>query len=510
VTLSTDSKHTAHARWHSAQLGTIARGSGFAFVGLLGGAILQYLYNVVLAHIYGAHYTGIFAFSLSIISIAAIVGQLGTKEALLCYVSIYHSSHQYRLLKGIMLYGFGLGIIGSIFSSVIVFNMAEFIGLWAKKPEISGTLKILSVAIPLLALINLIASSLQAVKRLDKSSVIREIGRPAAIMFALFLIIFRRESFHKFLFLYTIILGILVIIGFNLLRTEFGDLQEVKKAEFHILEWFRFSIPVLFLDIFRTTSGWLDVLILGFLAISTDIGVYFAALRTAFLITLPLGAFNAIFSPIVADLWRKRDLPNLEHSFMTTTRWTAIITLLLGGITIILRDDLMSIFGFEFVSGGAILLIILFGRMVNGLTGGVGRLLIMTGHPQVELFNTILSSALLAIAMLWLVPNYGILGAAVANSAVVTLMNILKLLEVWYIIGIQPYRKSYYKPFVAFIVSLVAGGIFCQITDGQPVAIKLLLIPIVVTTLYFTVLFILKLEEDDKVLLQKLIRARAI
>jgi len=503
VTSTTDSKHTAHTRWRSAQLGIIVRGSSFAFVGLLGGALLQYLYNVALARIYGAHYTGIFAFSLSIISIAAIIGQLGSKEVLLRYVAIYRGSHQFQLLKGVLFYGLGLGLIGSFSLAIVVFNWADSISLWAHKPEVAKALKILSITIPLLTFVSLIASSLQAAKRLDKSSLVREIGRPAAILFALVIVFFYRQSFQRFLNIYILSLFVLVGIGIGLFWTEFRALKKVKTIEFKTREWFRFSVPVLFLDVFRTTSGWIDVLVLGFFAVSTDVGVYFAALRTAFLITLPLGAFNAVFAPVVADLWRKRDLDNLDHSFMTTTRWTVITTLLIGSVAVILRNDLMSIFGAEFASGGAILLIILFGRVVNGLTGGVGRLLIMTGHPQVELFNTILSSTLLIIAMLWLVPRYGIWGAAIVNSAVVILMNLLKLIEVWRIIGIQPYRKSYYKPFVAFIVTLIAGWFFYRGIQQQSVFVKMVLISVMMTVVYAAILVLLKLEEDDRLLFQK-------
>ena len=73
----------------------------------------------------------------------------------------------------------------------------------------------------------------------------------------------------------------------------------------------------------------------------------------------------------------------------------------------------------------------------------------MTGHTRVKLLNSALSVAL-AIGLNWiLIPPMGIVGAALAAVGSIAIVNILRLLQVRLLVGVQPYDTSWLKPIAA-------------------------------------------------------------
>lgn len=488
-----------------ARAATIARGSTYAFLGLGGGAVLQFVYNVVMARAYGAAGVGAFAFGLSIATIAATVGQLGTQEALLRYGAAYRGTADVRLQRGLLGLGFGVGIAGAALAGVVLGLSSDWIARLAGKPEAAAMLLAFAVSVPFMGIIRLASASLQGAKRLDLSSLMSEVGRPVAVLVALCVGIALTLSIDKVMAVYVVATAGVALGGLAAVAHVYRAAMRTDPA-YSAREWARFVGPVMLLDLFRSSTAWTDTLLLGFTASSEEVGVYFAALRVALVITLPLAAFNAVLAPIAAELWHKQDVNGLRSAFRTATRWTLTAVLPLGVLAAILRDEIMSVFGAEFAAagGGLVLLLLIVGRVVNGATGGVGRLLIMTGNERVELVNTVIWSALVVTLMLLVVPRYGMVGAALVTGGVIAFMNVLKLIQVRWIVGIQPYDWTYLKPLAAAAASALVGmaadvGLASTPSVGRAVAVSLL-----VAATYIGTLWTLRLDDDDRMILDLL------
>ncbi len=481
---------------------TIARGGGVAILALMLGAILQYGYNLGLARSFGPSKTGQFIFALSLISIAAIVGQFGAQELLLRYVASYRGLQNETHLRGVLKLGFTLGIVGSLLMTALILACSPLIAEFAHKPEMAATLRDLAWLTPLFAIANIMAAALQGAKRMGKAVVIREIGRPLAILAALFVSLLLSNSFASFITMNIGMAVLMACIGLFWLRGEFLAIGLRGISVYRLTEWLSFSFSVMLMDIFRSTSGWLDTLVLGFFVPVEDIAIYFAAVRTALLSTLVLAGFNAILAPLSADLWHQRDLRQLETVYRITTRWTCTLILPITVATILVRYELMAIFGDDYTKAGAILLIMILGRTVNGLTGGVGRMLVMTGHERVELINTIITTAAMIIGMAWAATHYGMTGVAVVSSVLIVLANITKLLQVYWFTGLQPYHPSYFKLIPATIISTLIG-MFCYYQlQTFPHLVILVIVPSIVFVSYSVMIVLLGIEPEDKNILK--------
>lgn len=488
-------------------IAAIARGSGIVMLGLVAGAILQYAYNLGLARMYGAAATGQFVFALSLISIAAIVGQLGAGDLALRYVASYRGQGDRARLRGVLLTALAQGLCGAATFGLLLWLGADRIAAAAGKPQVAPLLRNLLPLVPLLTLIAILAAAFQGAQRLERTVLLREIGRPLAIVLSLLIAWSLAASFSQFLYLNVAMLALVVFGGALLFWHEFADARRVPAAHFKGREWLRFSLPVMLMDVFRAGAGWLDTLILGFFVAAEDVAIYFAALRTALLLTIVLAAFNAILAPLAADLWARRDLEQLGQVFRTTTRWTVALVLPSTVAVILVRAELMALFGDAYAGAGLVLLLIILGRAVNGMTGGVGRMLVMTGHQRVELFNTAASTVAMLLGMAWAAQRFGLIGVAAVNSAVIASMNLLKLLEVRLLIGIQPYGWSYLKLLAATLLAGLGGWWSYHLLAGMAGEVTLFAVPVVVAAIYGMALLLIGLEAEDRILL-RLVRQR--
>jgi O-antigen/teichoic acid export membrane protein len=486
------------------QLGIVVRGGGIAFVGRFGAAALQYLFMVGLARMYGAGPTGLFAFGLSVVSVISVIGQLGTQETLLRFVAAYRGVHRTRLLSGVLLFGIGLGLTGAMIVAILLRANASLVTQWTGKPAVEPVVRLLALAVPLLAFVNLTASALQGAKRLGRMVSVRELGLQVAVISALAIAWAFGLQFEQFFWLYVICLVALAIYAFWMFWREFGSLFKSSVAEFEISRWLRFSLPLTVVAIFGAAAGWFDRIALGLYQPVEEVGIYFAAQRTGLLVTLVLAAANAVFSPVAADLWQRGDIEQLDRIYKTLTRWVWTLSLPILVAMIVLRQELMGVFGVEFERGSTVLTILLVGIMVNAATGSVGQLLIMTGHQQLVFINSALAAVATIGGLLWMVPRYGMLGAAVVNAAVLTGANLLRLVQVRLVVGIQPYEMNYLRSVGASLGAFFVGWSVYRLAGALSNLAIIVVVSGTIVVTYLVLLFAMGLPTEDRVVLQQL------
>jgi len=214
-----------------------------------------------------------------------------------------------------------------------------------------------------------------------------------------------------------------------------------------------YSLPLMgvgFLYYFFTR---MDILMLGHLRNTGEVGVYGLSARLAMLIPLPLEAINVIFEPTVAEHDGCHS-DNLAALYKRYTPW--VLGAGLAGCLILLLGTpmILELFGKEFSGGWLILGVLAIGQIINLAVGSAGVLVSMTGHSRVVLYNCLAMVALNFILNLLLIPPYGAFGAALATTIALTGINLLRLLEVNHLLGINPFSSVYWK------VAALGSGIF--------------------------------------------------
>jgi O-antigen/teichoic acid export membrane protein len=119
--------------------------------------------------------------------------------------------------------------------------------------------------------------------------------------------------------------------------------------------------------------------------------------------------------------------------------WAAFaFSLLAGGAILALGKPLLGLYGPEFAAAFVPLVLLIGSQIVNSLTGSVGFILTMTGHEKRAAAVTAAAGVLHLSLAVVLIPRWGLVGAAVANSVAAIAWNLTLLVMVWRTLAINP------------------------------------------------------------------------
>ena len=215
-------------------------------------------------------------------------------------------------------------------------------------------------------------------------------------------------------------------------------------------------------------------------------------------LVLFLTAVSYMFSPFVADLYERGERDRLNSLFKSITRWTLGGTIPLLLLFLIAPGPVLHVFGAEYDTGDSWLRILLIGQAVNVSVGAAGFILIMVGRTGWDLAVYAASFALDLAVALTLVPRYGPLGAAIAQTTALVFSNALRLYLVWRFVRIQPYDRYYARLLIPTAIGAAAMIAIHSFTEGPHWGIDLLATGIIGGAVYYVAFLLFGLTPQEK------------
>ena len=180
-------------------------------------------------------------------------------------------------------------------------------------------------------------------------------------------------------------------------------------------------------------------------------------------------SYEYVVAPYATLSGARGEHRGLAEMYAFSTRMIACLTLPFAMVLILIRFDLLDIFkpGYEIAAG--VILFLSIGRIVEGFGGPSSTLVEMLQHRSLPLINGVAGIASLVAIQLWLMPQYGASGAAIAAAVGFNVTGYMAVLQVRLIRGIWPITKDFLRPFaVAFFGTSFAGYLFSLANDyGQ-------------------------------------------
>jgi len=175
----------------------------------------------------------------------------------------------------------------------------------------------------------------------------------------------------------------------------------------------------------------LDILMLANFTNYELVAYYGSAVKLTMIIALVLASVNSVITPQIAELFASEKMGILRDRIKKGTRLIFIITFPMILILGIMPSFILGFFGENYISAKNALWILLAGQVINSLCGSVGVYLNMTGKQRP--FQRILVSALILNIVLnyFLIPEFGMSGAAIATSTSMILWNIIAVIYVY-------------------------------------------------------------------------------
>jgi len=199
-----------------------------------------------------------------------------------------------------------------------------------------------------------------------------------------------------------------------------------------------------------------DPLILAVFRPVEEVGTYQAASQAAMFFSVVLGAFNAIFGPLIAELHQRGDREQLNELFKVSTKWGLYVSLPLFLVVALAPRQVMTVvFGVPYAQGAPALALLAAAGIVNVGTGSTGLMLMMTGKARDWLLISALGLAM-NVGISWvLASQYGSIGVALGTLMAVLTLFLAGLLRVKHTLGLWPYDRRLRK---AGVATLLAGG----------------------------------------------------
>jgi len=404
------------------------KGGGISFFLKILGLVLGYVFTIVLARTLGAESVGIYSLSLAIITITGIIGKFGLDTTILRLNAEYKSTDQKNKIVTVSKIVFILSFLSSSIIAVLVFLFADDIaGKIFAKSSLTSSIKIVSFAIVPFALSTISSSALRGFKLITKAVFIDYVAKFA------YLLLFFLSGYLIFDITGNSIAILIVLTSWAMFLTGlFWYLAEIKKyinketEKIRIKTILKIAFPLILASSVFYIKGWIDTISIGAFMTKADVGIYNIAYKLANLTIIPLVTINAIAAPKFAENILNKN--ELKLVLRKTIKLVLIVsTPILIGI-VLLSNILLSVFGSEFTKANFVLIIIAIASFINAVFGSIGYLLQMTGHHLTFQNSVIILIVFSIVFNFYLIPRYGLIGAAVSTLLVNFIWNLILLI----------------------------------------------------------------------------------
>ncbi|MHA1868937.1 MAG: flippase [Candidatus Heimdallarchaeaceae archaeon] len=484
-------------------LKTSSKQAGMVFGTKVIGYLLGFAMQAVFARFLGVDKYGLYSLGLTVANVGALFGTFGLNTGMTRFLGEYLGKEEFSKAKGTIFSGFEYGILFSLIPTIAILIFRKPIAVNVFHDErLIPLLPWFSVILMLLTLMNLLKGMIEGFKKPSVFTFNKEIiERVFRITLFIVLFFFGIEVIGiVFATLFSSLIVVIILIIWLFKRASFLMDKRIKAAtEKKLLSY---SSNMLFVSFTYFLMGQVNRMIIGGFLDSKQVGLYSISDTIAHLGIFFLVAFNSIFAPIISELFHQNKKNILSLLYSNITRWVATLTLPLVIWMIIFSEDILIIFGKEFILAKWVLIIIAIGQYVSSLAGATGLLLRMTKYQKLEMINGIFVASMNIGLNLWLIPKMGIMGSAIASASTVIAINLIKLLEVFILLKLIPYNKLFLKLLLPAAITVIAMLSLSLVIQGL-LAAFVGLFGCYVT--FMLMLLLLKLQPEDKMIIKAVI-----
>jgi O-antigen/teichoic acid export membrane protein len=186
----------------------------------------------------------------------------------------------------------------------------------------------------------------------------------------------------------------------------------------------------------------------------SDTGVYTTTLLLISAVLFPYRSVIRVSSPLVSKQWKERNKVGMLDLYQKSSS----IGLLLGvlGFLIVwlpIKEIFSFIPGYE--GGIWVFFFLMIGRIVDMYYGLNGVILSTSKKYKSDLLFTLLLIVCVYGFNLYLIPKYGIVGAAISTGLVYVLYNILRGLYISKVYDLKPFQFAQAKLILAFVLFII-------------------------------------------------------
>lgn len=415
----------------------VASGGSLVLVASLGDRGLRLVITWLLSGALGPDVFGVYTFAITIATIVAAFGPLGVDSGMIYFGARFRQSKSWNKLRGLFESGALVSIVSAIGCALGLHLCAPLIS-----PEDPESISIVAIGtglwIPLLTMTGL----LRAYKDMRGYALSFHGMMPIAMLIgalAVYIGLGGLElALHSFWLGVGMATTVSIVSSLPKLRVVY---QKSTQASYEFGTLMRYSVPLSLTSMLFRLNLWMDIIMLGFLSDSSQVGIYKITSALAMLAGIPVSALASIFNPIISEHIERKDLIGLNTLLKTVTRWLIIISIPVLLAMLLLTELVLLPFDPAYMAGEPALIILLIGQISWISCAPAMRIVPMSGHSMLNLASSSVAALLNIGLNVWLIPQYGAIGAALATASTLFSWSIWRLVEVWWISKCFPFDR---------------------------------------------------------------------
>jgi O-antigen/teichoic acid export membrane protein len=458
------------------------QGGAILTVATVLGQGLGFVENIILANTFSVETYGRIALGLTVVGITGPLLQLGLGTGAKRYVGEYILKEDPYKEYGTVV--FAIVISGSlgIFVATVIY---VFSGILATAvfddPGFGQLLAIFSGIIAVSSVLGVLSAIFQGKEQFARSVLVGNLGQSVIRISAAVLAVLAALTAESMVLLVAV--GFVLLCFSSVLRLLMELRSQAKHIEIPAKKLLSFSMPLLFSTISSRILSSADYLLLGAIGTVTSVGLY----RPAFLLGSSVGilyqALNKAFYPIAISINATND-QSAERLLTPFLFWSFVLTVPVFTWTTIFSSELLKIlFKPAYAEGSLTLVIIAFTIFVSVILGPVGTILEIFKKTTLILYSYIAASLLNISLNVLLIPEFGILGAAIGTGISLIVLNLMQLVVARRYIRFE-YDLSRMGRALFVAVVLVVPAVILPLADWMLIPLS---VPYFVLVLWLTV-----------------------
>lgn len=386
-----------------------------------------FLVGVQLARGLGAEGYGTYGVAMSIIALLTVPTEFGLPQLLTREVAAAQTKQEWSRLKGILQWSsrVSLLIAFAIGLAVITWLLLSGTGL---SSSLGMTLLAGVAMVPVVAQMSMRSAALRGLQLIVRGQVPDVLFRPLFYSFLLFVVpwLFMPLSPALAMALGVLAAGIALIAASYMLRialpAEVAAVSPITESR----RWWSSALPMALTEGMRLVQGHALILMLGWLAAMSDVGIYRVASSVMLLVAMPISLFNIVSMPLIARLHADGAQRQLQKMLgfislgMTAGAAALSVPFFIAGEWL-----LSQVFGDEFGASGMIVSLLCVGVMINAFFGANAAALNMTGFQTRVTRASLCALIVLAASAIPLIITLGVLGAALSHVLSLLVWNVM-------------------------------------------------------------------------------------
>ncbi|MDH4473572.1 MAG: polysaccharide biosynthesis C-terminal domain-containing protein [Fluviicola sp.] len=238
----------------------------------------------------------------------------------------------------------------------------------------------------------------------------------------------------------------------------------------------------------------LDVIMVASMVGLAETGVFSTIVYIVSGLLVPYKSLLRISAPFVAKYWKERNMVEMKDLY---TRISSISLVIGFFVFLVFWENRTELFHFlreSFHEGIPVFLILMIGRLVDMYCGINGAIFITSKKYKYDLiFTAILLVSVVGLNFIF-IPLYGMYGAALSTTIAYVLYNLARLIFVFSVYNLHPFKKGHLYVMAVFFLSLLMMEQLPVFFGNELISIVLKGILVLVT--FILPIYLLKLDAD--------------